>query len=73
MLVPTFTESLTTPTVNPFMTGGSTVSLLNRGTEVVTVCPDEIIIDEDGNKKMRPERGVVCWSWSLEAHHHDRT
>jgi hypothetical protein len=30
------------------------VSLLNRGTEVVTVFPDEMIIDEDGNKKMRP-------------------
>ena len=36
-------------------------SLLHRGTEIVTVFPDEMIIDGEGNKKMRPSAtGIVC-------------
>ncbi len=36
------------------------MSLLNRGTEVVTVYPEEMVIDTDGNKITRPGSvGVV--------------
>lgn len=36
------------------------MSLLNRGTEVVTVYPEELVFDSDGNKLTRPsEVGVV--------------
>lgn len=37
------------------------VSLLNRGTDVVTVYPEEFMIDSDGNKRTKPSAvGVVC-------------
>jgi hypothetical protein len=36
------------------------MSLLHRGTEVVTVFPEEMVIDSDGNKFTRPSSvGVV--------------
>ncbi len=30
------------------------MSLLNRGTELVTVYPEEVVTDEDGNVRTRP-------------------
>ena len=37
------------------------MSLLSRGTEVVTVYPEEVTTDEDGNVRTRPSAtGVVC-------------
>ncbi|MGY4869796.1 hypothetical protein [Mycolicibacterium elephantis] len=37
------------------------MSLLNRGTETVTVYPEEVTIDADGNTITRPSSvGVVC-------------
>ena len=37
------------------------MSLLNRGTEVVTVFPEEAVTDADGNTRTRPSAtGVVC-------------
>lgn len=37
------------------------MSLLNRGTETVTVYPEEVTIDSDGNTITRPSAvGVVC-------------
>ena len=37
------------------------MSLLNRGTEVVTVFPEEVTTDGDGNIRTRPTAtGVVC-------------
>ena len=37
------------------------MSLLNRGTEVVTVFPEEVTTDEDGNTITRPSAtGVVA-------------
>ncbi|WP_305093565.1 hypothetical protein [Prescottella sp. R16] len=36
------------------------MSLLNRGTETVKVFPEEVVIDEDGNKLTRPSKvGVL--------------
>lgn len=37
------------------------MSLLNRGTEVVTVFPEEAVTDADGNTKTRPSAtGIVA-------------
>jgi len=37
------------------------MSLLHRGTEVVTVYPEEVATDEDGNTRTRPSAtGIVC-------------
>lgn len=37
------------------------MSLLTRGTDVVTVYPEEMVIDSDGNKITKPSKvGVVC-------------
>lgn len=37
------------------------MSLLNKGTTVVRVFPEEVIVDEDGNKITRPSKhGVDC-------------
>jgi hypothetical protein len=37
------------------------MSLLSRGTEVVTVYPEEVATDADGNTRTRPSAtGVVC-------------